>query len=175
MKFKTLFIDAIIIIILLLFIRYFVSFNVSQSEAIDIENFTKKCNELTKNELETLDITRENLSNFVQRVSNDRYLSIHRIDIGFVPGTFNNDINSTLHIRSSNPSIGDDIHYTDTDWFETKRAGWSKPVLIDTNKYHIRYNIPIYSQKQVHNDQSVNKKSIGVVSYLLQMKLEYYH
>lgn len=179
MDFHTFFIDALVLCIVLILLRYFVSFEGISRKKIYIKNATLLCNEIVINELQPLNsIGAESISIFMKRVMESDRSIFHAIDVAFMPGVFNNDANSKLHLSTG--AVSED--YTQQDWFVSTintnkpRARWSSPEMRDKpDSYYIRYNIPFYSKPMGETNIMSKKEHIGVISFTFNMYLPYYY
>lgn len=190
MKFHTFFIDSVIIIILLISVRYFLPLysrdgtngSGTQSGVLDIENVVRLCNDITVNELEKLDINSKSMGEFLSKFLDEKASSetgtniFHNVEIGLRKGIFNNDINSTLFLSTSSEKQPPN-QYLESKWFnytiEKGTPWWTPPYIMDNDQtYYIRYNVPFYHNNNKSGDK---KKPVGVISFVMHMKLYYYY
>lgn len=188
MKFHTFFIDSVVLLILIISIRYFLPLGTrsrygGSGSILDIENVVRLCNDITVNELEKLDINSKSMGEFLSKFMNTRDEAddtginiFHDVEIGLRKGIFNNDINSTLFLSTSIDKQPPE-QYLESEWFnytiEKGTPWWTPPYIIDNDQtYYIRYNVPFYH----HNKKSGGKKKpVGVISFVMHMKLYYYY
>ena len=190
MQVKTLFLDLCVLCIIYIIGKYLYAgayelhsteVNGGSGNTVSLLQITRITNELVRDMEDKAILERAELEKFmIDVIDKTKILPVKQIEIGFKPGVFNNDVNSSLIVGyPKQRSTTEMMTYYNEDWFNTtllnKKPTWGTPstrVKNGKTSYVIRYNLPFFSKEKQLN-AALNRIPIGVCSFIFEIRLEY--